>query len=161
MAFPPGRPARKPFLPIGSLRHRVGRSFRPGSPGKGTDSGSPSASPTFCLWQGLGADTSHSQYVTSYLLHCVAKARHQRPPAGPVVTRAVRFQGAGGSGASAASSPGPGVLLMEPGHELDDPRRNGRSESQDWAKKGACHCGVARWFLLGGQIGVRMSWVRA
>lgn len=38
-------PARKPFLPIGSLRHRVGGSFRPGSPGMGTSCGSPPAEP--------------------------------------------------------------------------------------------------------------------
>lgn len=35
-------------------------------------------SPTFRLWQGLGADTSHNRYVTSYLLHCVAKAHPSR-----------------------------------------------------------------------------------
>lgn len=52
---------------------------------------------------------------------------------------------------------------MGPGHELDDSRRNERSESQGWiaiARKGPSLWGSSV-VLLGGQIGVGMSWVRA
>lgn len=62
-------PARKPFLPIGSLRHRVGGVSDRGPQGWEPAAAHHPQSPTFRLWQGLGADTSHSQYVTSSLLH--------------------------------------------------------------------------------------------